>query len=342
MVPVFNTEIYLERCLISIINQTYKNLELILVDDGSTDRSGEICDDYAKMDKRIKVIHQTNRGQSVARNRAIDISSGCYMGFVDSDDYIEKDMFEILYLSCVCNNSDIAICGYSRVNEDGNIIKTCFPSTKSEVISKREAVYEILKDTKIYSFLWDKLFKKQLFESIRFPEGKIFEDVATVFRIAEKANKISLCPYSKYLYIIRGSSTINVKSYKRYKNQLEAFDIQLKFAHIYYPDAVLWIEYHIAEVIRSMLPWYILSKNKNVNHMKYELKIKYRKLLEFIWKSNNINLGKKIYASIISISPSGYIFLQQIKGGGKKIISVFRSICINFKRKDHKSIIYKI
>ena len=115
IVPVYNVESYLERCINSILNQTFKNFELILVDDGSTDKSGEICDSFAGYDKRIRVIHKKNGGLSSARNVGLDVSIGKYIGFVDSDDWIDEFMYEKLYRNMIKTKSDIVICNFSRV-----------------------------------------------------------------------------------------------------------------------------------------------------------------------------------------------------------------------------------
>ena len=172
IIPVYNVEKYLHRCLNSVKNQSFKNLDVILIDDGSTDKSGEICENYCKEDFRFRVIHQKNRGQATARNLALDMAKGDYICFVDSDDYIEKTMIETLYNSITNNNADIAVCGYNRVNETGELIKTFFPFNSERVLNKREAVLEILKDIHLFSFLWDKIFKRELFKNIRLPENK--------------------------------------------------------------------------------------------------------------------------------------------------------------------------
>ena len=121
IVPVYNVEKYLERCLDSLINQTLKDIEIILVDDGSTDDSGNICDKYAKKDKRIKVIHKENGGLSDARNIGLSIANGRYLQFVDSDDFIHKQMIEILYNTIINNNADISICDFDKVYENTKI-----------------------------------------------------------------------------------------------------------------------------------------------------------------------------------------------------------------------------
>ena len=219
IVPVYNVEKYLEKCVISIISQTYKNIEIILVDDGATDNSGKICDELKEKDKRIQVIHKKNGGLSDARNAGLKIARGEYIGFVDSDDYIEKDMFETLYKLNKENNADISIVSFYELY--GGKIIGVRDSKKLEILDKIEAMKELLIDTKIQSYAWNKLFKKELFKDIIFPTNKNFEDIATTLLLFEKANKIVLLESPKYYYVRRDDSIIGVKNYKTYKDYLD-------------------------------------------------------------------------------------------------------------------------
>ncbi len=211
IVPVYNVEKYLQKCVDSIINQTYQNLEIILVDDGSTDNSGKICDEYLKKDKRIKVIHKRNGGLSDARNWAIDVAEGEYIEFVDSDDYIEQDMIEFLYNNIEQYNADISICSYYMIDE-----KECINQSTNElyVYSRLEILQEVLLDEKIRSYAWNKLFKKSLFDDIRFPVGKIFEDVITIGKLFEKSEKVVLNDVAKYYYRQREGSILHIQNSK--------------------------------------------------------------------------------------------------------------------------------
>ena len=161
IVPVYNVEKYLEKCVSSIVNQTYKNLEIMLVDDGSTDSSGKMCDEFAKKDDRIKVIHKPNGGLSDARNSALKIAKGDYIGFVDSDDYIADDMFETLCDLMEDNNSDISIVSFYEIYN--NKLIGVRDSKELENMTKLEAMKELLIDSKIQSYAWNKLFKRELF-----------------------------------------------------------------------------------------------------------------------------------------------------------------------------------
>ena len=159
IVPVYNVKNYLEKCLQSICGQTYKNLEIILIDDGSSDGSGELCDLFAQRDGRIKVIHQTNAGQSAARNRGLAVAQGELLGFVDSDDWIEPDMYEFLYHLLKENGADISIC--SHYIETAVKTRVKHSSGQFSSFSREEAIRTLVEDKRIRNYMWDKLYKRQ-------------------------------------------------------------------------------------------------------------------------------------------------------------------------------------
>ena len=219
IVPVYNVEQYLRKCIESIKNQTYTNIEIIIVDDGSTDNSGAICDELKQTDNRIQVLHKKNGGLSDARNAGLKIAKGEFVGFVDSDDYIKEDMFETLYKLNKEHHSDIAIVSYYELYK-GKVIGV--RDTKNlEELNKIEALKELLIDRKIQSYAWNKLFKRELFENIEFPTNKNFEDIATTLVLFEKANKVVLLEDPKYYYVRRDDSIIGVRNYKTYKDYLD-------------------------------------------------------------------------------------------------------------------------
>ncbi|UOR13783.1 glycosyltransferase family 2 protein [Halobacillus amylolyticus] len=195
--PVFNVEEYVGKCIKSILNQSFKNFELILINDGSTDDSGTICDYYASLDNRIKVFHTKNKGQAAARNHGIKIARGEYIGFVDSDDWIERNMFSLLYNYCVINDSDISIIGVREINESG----TCL----SEYIPNNVTFHSILRR----AYPWNKLFKKELFirNKLFFKEGKYYEDLELIPKLFIKSQGISSITEVAYNYLKRGNST---------------------------------------------------------------------------------------------------------------------------------------
>ena len=155
IVPVYNVKNYLEKCLQSICGQTYKNLEIILIDDGSSDGSGELCDLFAQRDGRIRVFHQANAGQSAARNRGLAVAQGEFLGFVDSDDWIESDMYEFLYRLLKENEADISICSHYRDKGKKSVAK--YSSGEQFVFTRDEGIRALVVDRRIRNYVWDKL-----------------------------------------------------------------------------------------------------------------------------------------------------------------------------------------
>ena len=159
IVPVYNTAQYLPQCIESILKQSFKNWELILIDDGSTDGSAEICEEWAQKDARIKVIHKVNSGQADSRNQALEICQGAYIGFVDSDDWIEESMYEVLMNDLKTTNSDIAICNHYDESKNKTLCKNV--SDKRYILKNQEIQEFVIKD-KIKSYIWQMLFKREL------------------------------------------------------------------------------------------------------------------------------------------------------------------------------------
>jgi glycosyltransferase involved in cell wall biosynthesis len=204
IVPIYNAELYLEKCLNSIIGQTYRHLEIILIDDGSTDKSGAMCDRFAAADDRIKVIHRKNGGISAARNSGLDIATGDYFGFADSDDWLEPDMYQFLLDDLANACADIAVCGFFRANDHIEV-----PNDRSRtrrVLKQDDALELLLQDRLLQNYYWCKLYKRELFDGIRMPEGKTFEDAFTQHLIFEKARRVVLHNIPKYHYRLRDDS----------------------------------------------------------------------------------------------------------------------------------------
>ncbi|WP_051145378.1 glycosyltransferase [Butyrivibrio fibrisolvens] len=230
IVPVYNVEKYVIKCVDSIINQTYKNLEIILVDDGSTDTSGEICDEYQKKDDRIKVFHTENRGLSCARNYGIKQATGEYIAFLDSDDYVYGSYIEDLYGLCKECGADIAQCDFIFVLEDSAMLKEQIYN-KVEIITGKEAVIRCCKQPNAvkYNVAWNKLYKKKLFDDLQYPEGRIHEDEFTSYKLFFKADKVAVT--SKYLhcYVQRKDSITDKKFDLKKLDRIDAYEERLAF-----------------------------------------------------------------------------------------------------------------
>lgn len=214
IVPLYNVETYLPWCLDSIIAQTYKNFELILVDDGSTDGSGKICDEYALKDERIKVIHQENSGPSIARNVALDLMIGEYVTFIDSDDVVHHRYLEVLLENMLNYGADISAVTFSRVSEYGKLGEADF-SGEVATYNPIKAIKRILYQKDLENSAWGKLYKSQLFENVRFPESIYYEDLAIFYKVYEKARKIVFEQVGLYGYRKRPSSIMGNFSLKR-------------------------------------------------------------------------------------------------------------------------------
>lgn len=204
IVPVYNVERYLPQCIDSIIAQTFHDWELILVDDGSTDRSGAICDEYSLKDTRIRVIHKQNSGQADSRNIAIQMAEAELVGFVDSDDWIDPDMYEVLYDALTGNDADIAICGHYLSYKDADLPFNS--GSGAGVYTRDEALQKIICDREIKSYLVDKLYRRHVINEF-LPKSFYYEDYATLFKWFACADRVAFCNVPKYHYRQRRGST---------------------------------------------------------------------------------------------------------------------------------------
>ena len=200
IVPIYKVEKYLDRCINSILNQTFRDFELILVDDGSPDRCGDICEEYAKKDKRIKVIHKENGGLSDARNAGLDIATGKFIGFIDSDDFIHKDMYMILYDAIIKSKSDISQCKFKYFSKEDELNKNIINDGKYEIYNNIDAIEEIIDNKNLNTNVWNKLYKRELFNDIRFPKGKIHEDEFVTYKVFYRAKTVSYVNKELYYY----------------------------------------------------------------------------------------------------------------------------------------------
>lgn len=237
IVPIYNVEQYLEKCIDSIINQTLKDIEIILVDDGSPDNCGQICDEYAKKDNRIKVIHKENGGLSSARNAGLKIATGEYIGFIDSDDYIELNMYEELYNIAKENNIDIVSCNYNRIAKEIRKSEIYLPANK--VIIKNE-INDLIKKSnynKMLWYVWKALYKREIIEKINFIEKPIIEDTPFNLEAYLKSNSIYHLDKPLYNYIHRENS-IMCEPYKK--------DLILKLNNQYIEKLNIYKKYNLS------------------------------------------------------------------------------------------------
>ena len=226
IVPVYNVEKYLNRCIESILKQTYESFELILINDGSTDNSGNICDEYSENDNRIKVIHKENGGLSSARNAGIKAANGEHIVFVDSDDYVHEKMVEDLYKSIIENESDMALCNFTYVNELGDELedRNVESPINNEILTSYDALNRLSSSKSWYYVIaCNKLYKKTLFDDIEFPYGKCHEDEFVAHKIFDKCKTISCIKKPLYYYVQRSDSIMGKQYTIKRLDAVEAF-----------------------------------------------------------------------------------------------------------------------
>ena len=308
IVPIYNVETYIKKCVDSILSQTYKNLEVILVDDGSPDNCGNICDEYSLNDNRVKTIHKKNGGLSSARNAGLDVAIGEYIGFVDSDDWIESDMYESLYKIITERKADISVCGRYIV-EEGRIT-TISDTEEVYVFTKQEALSQLVLDEHdgIKNFAWDKLYKKELFENIRYPEGKYYEDIFTTYKLFSMSNLIAEIKSPKYYYLLRegsicGSNTPS-KRYDYYKANMECLEY-IKKSH---PELASICERQLFNRLHFCLNDILVldyKKNEFTNEIK-EILNKLKENATYLKENKEMGLKQKASLTFIYKHPKLY------------------------------------
>ncbi len=236
IVPVYKVEPYLDQCVQSIVDQTYKNLEIILVDDGSPDNCPAICDAWAKKDSRIRVIHKKNGGLSDARNAGIAAATGKYVGFVDSDDWIEPNFYETLHATSAESHCDLTAAGIIWAYEDHFQPDSHFYSQRN--YTPEEALATLIHGRGFYAVAWNKLYCASLFQEIHYPVGKLHEDEFVTYRLLGKAKKLALCTDTHYFYRQRNDSIMGSWS-SRHLDALDAYSQRLDYLQEHFPSLYL-------------------------------------------------------------------------------------------------------
>lgn len=301
IVPVYNTEKYIHRCVDSLIHQTYSNLEIILVDDGSTDASGKICDDYGIQDTRVKVIHQQNGGQGTARNAGLDVAKGDYIAFVDSDDYVAVYMYEMVTDIFKRKKADIVCFKLHAGTEEGFI----FPE-KDDSVEVTEGIKFLrnLYDIKDFDSIVLKVYRKELFDDIRFSDGRTMgEDVGVLYRLVYKAKKIAMSKLEAYYYFqspnstMRGAFSIDkAGEYISFKERLQFFK-EIGESKLY-ERALLQYE---AVILRNY--YYIRKFYHDKNECLSKIKLELLFVKKQIKKGKMIPLNQKIIYIVAAFMP---------------------------------------
>lgn len=304
IIPVYNVEKFLRRCLDSIINQTMNDIEIILIDDGSTDNSGNICDEYAEKDDRIIVIHKENGGVSSARNKGLDIASGEYVTFVDSDDYIDNNMYEVLYRNVIEKSVDISACCYEYIDKNN---KSLYNKDKIECIgglytgkSFLELQYKNSNSNIVCICVWNKIYRKDIFRELRF-EHTIHEDEIICDQIFTQGYKIYLTDSPLYKYVENKDSIVNREFSKE---KLVSLDIL-------YNRVILYKEKNIDLYYKALLSYcemniYYNLKSKSIGYNYKKYKRQFNKLFLYAIKVNEISIKNKIRYLLYYLSPCIY------------------------------------
>lgn len=327
IVPVYNVEDYIYKCVESILLQTYSNLEIVLVNDGSQDRSGEICDEFSRKDNRIIVIHKENGGLADARNAGLDKAKGDYISFIDSDDFIENDMYEKMITACELENADISVCG--RFDIYDSEIESRFSFEGKEIWTNKEAIRNLLTWNNIDSSACDKLYKKELFHKIRFPFGKYNEDIFMMVKILDQANKIVHIGKSKYYYNHRAGSITTMTFSNKNLDMLEASENVMNYTLDVYPDLSKEAENFYSKNLIYLLYTLLDTTATTITLAEYKLAYKkLRKQLSYyvgkIIKSKNFNARDKIFVCLIATNT--FLPLRKTKKFMAKNIKYFNNI----------------
>ncbi len=312
IIPVYKVEKYLDKCITSVATQTYTNLEIILIDDGSPDKCPAICDAWKECDSRVKVIHRKNGGLSVARNDGLKLATGDFIGFVDSDDWIDSKMYEVLLAAIRETNSDIAVCNYHNESSDLKNVKNKIQTYEKFLFSSEEALRYIVSDKSFISTsVWNKLYKKNILLNSNFPEGKICEDILWTAEIVGKAKSLICIDSCLYHYTYQRSESLSNDGNiirKRLLDQIDLFEKRKEYIIENFPNLK---EITILKFQEFCYELYLISyKNKfffdKEGNIRRELHRHYRKAGFFvIWDIEKINI--KIAHILFWICPRHFV-----------------------------------
>lgn len=308
IVPVYKVEKYLKRCVDSILHQTYQNLEVILVDDGSPDACGELCDNYAATDSRIKVLHQENGGQSKARNEAMKVVTGKYFCFVDSDDYMHEEQIDRLYQLMLDYKAQISMVNFCNFTGEC-VSKHNFEKQSDEIceLSGVECIKNMhMVQDELYVVMWGKLFQRELFDGIYFPEGRICEDLAILYRLFDKCQKVVYSKEMMYYYFRdnESSSTFQIKD-KFYTDVYQALEDEIVYMKEKHPELA---DYPRKTYMYWLLDYYrkLRGSKSASKEMLKELHQKYRQLYR-----EGKSLKKEKFYTAFYYAPELYLKLKE-------------------------------
>lgn len=327
IVPVYNVADYIEKCIDSLINQTYENLEIILIDDGSTDKSGEICDNYALKDKRIIVYHKTNGGLSEARNYGIDRAHGSLLGFVDGDDWIHPQMYEIMCDKLKTEESDVITCWFEQRNEE-DFRQEIKEEASSINVDGAEALIRIDKTLVV---AWNKLYRKEIFNSLRYPVGRLHEDEFVIHKVFRQCKKVTIINKALYYYTIRSNSIVATMTEKRILDALDALKDRIEFA-----DKEKWWE--VMPTVINGYCEYCIERYYDIKNGKCDIDVG---ILNILWKCEHNVCNKYRMESVdkryykFSKSPEAYERYLKLMSIKTEIDNLLLAFYHKLRRKKH-------
>ena len=316
IVPVYNVSPWLNRCIESVVNQTYKALEIILVDDGSTDDSGLMCDVWAEKDKRIRVIHKVNGGLSDARNAGIEAANGAYLAFVDSDDWLDLTMIDTMYLAIMNYDADMAVCGFFLAYDERNVRK--YPCTgKIYVLNNQEAFEAAARRSYPAGdpAAWNKLYARHLWDNVRFPVGKVFEDLYVRSRLYAQCRRIAVVDKELCFYYQRENSISHTVSLKVVQDNIDAIIQDCALIAKQYP---YWQAGADAAVVNSLMSMYAMKwNNREIFSPELEREIidVFQQHKNGVWKY--LHIRTKVKYLLFRISPELFYYAGKIYWGIK-------------------------
>lgn len=316
IIPVYKVEDFIHTCVDSVINQTYREIEIILVDDGSPDQCPDICDNYVKKDDRVKVIHQKNAGLSAARNTGLQYATGNYILFLDSDDYLALDYCEKVMLAAESTGSDIVIGEIATVDEQGNIIHDKREQFYQEqkVYDNKQAMQLAITEVEFKGYAWGKLYTKEVAENIEYPVGRVYEDRYTVPKYFSRAKRVCLYPGAVAYYRMRDTSISHETDPKKLYDLLDAEKWLVEYCKEYYPELVGKME--SVYFGRHLHIWTIIYNSGNAEQIE-KFVCKMKKLYEEYAKKSELRKLHKLSYKIIFTAPKlfmmGYKLFKSVK-----------------------------
>ena len=308
IVPVYKVEKYLAQCMDSILSQTHKDLEIILVDDGSPDNCGAMCDEYAKRDSRVKVIHKANGGLSDARNVGLAVCTGDYISFVDSDDYIAPDLYELLATFAEKEDLDVAMCGMTRVESDRKWSSADF--APMILTDPNEMIYQIFVNPNRLSMpaVWAHIYRASRYKDLLFEKGRYMEDVYYTLPSIERACRFGIRCERKYFYNYRDDSITAVRERgKRTDDLIEGWEKNAQYIREHYPKSIYAGEYR---VWMSYLGVVDLLQGKDEEYCA-EIAHLIRQNIQRIWRNPYVSLKAKVGYSLMAVDVRWYYGLKK-------------------------------